>query len=204
MRNTPGRPRQRPRVIGLLGPVAAGKSTVARLMAEGGAELVDADQIAHEVLQRAPVREQIRQEFGEEVFQANGTISRQRLGRFVFEDAERRRRLNRIVHPPILAEIDRRMRESQADLLVLDAPLLLEVGLANRCEVLVFVDAEQGQRRRRALKSRGWKGQELALRDAAQVPGEQKKARAEFVLDNNGTLENLAHQVRLLLGRLRT
>ena len=191
-------------VVGVLGAVASGKSTVARLMAEEGGELVDADEIGHEVLQLPETERRLREEFGDEVLAPNGTVSREALGRLVFGCRERLEKLNAIVHPHILDIIERRIRHAseagEAAFVVLDAALLMEKGLHERwCEALVFVDAEESARLERALGHRGWNADELLRRDAAQMPLDAKKRHADFVIDNSGTQKQLEETVHGLM-----
>ena len=196
-------------VIGVMGAVASGKSTVARLMAEDGGQLVDADRIGHEVLEMPEIKRQLRREFGDEVFDSAGTLGRKALGRLVFGKAGRLAELNAIVHPVILDIMERRIRAAseagQAQFVVLDAALLMEKNLHEAwCDALVFVDAEENERLERARQSRGWDAQQLSQRDAAQSPLETKKRLADFVIDNSGTRRQLEDRVRALMGQIRT
>lgn len=196
-------------VIGVLGAVASGKSTVARLMAEAGGELVDADTIGHEVLELPQVKRRLREQFGDEVFEPTGTVSREAMGRLVFGSGERLQELNAIVHPLILDTIEHRMRQAseagQTAFVVLDAALLMEKDLHERwCDVLVFVEAEESERLERAREERGWSAEQLSQRDAAQMSQETKKRRADFVVENGGTQEQLEDRVRALMGQIRT
>jgi len=196
-------------VVGLLGAVASGKSTVARIMVEAGAQLVDADVIAHEVLARPEVKRNLELAFGRDVFTPEGRADRAKLAAFVFgadaESEEQRQRLNAIVHPPVLEEIDKQVREArrrEAGLVVLDAPLLMEKGLAEHCDMLVFVDAPEALRAERAQKDRGWAGAEVSRRDAAQIPAADKKQKADLVIQNAGTKEELRTDVRSLVQQI--
>ena len=193
-------------VIGVIGAVASGKSTVARLMAEDGGRLVDADRIGHEVLEMPEIKRQLRGEFGDEVFDSTGTLSREALGRLVFGKGGRLAELNAIVHPVILDIMDRRIREAgEAQFVVLDAALLIEKNLHEAwCDALVFVHAEENERLERARQSRGWDAQQLSQRDAAQSPPETKRRLADFVIDNSDTRRQLEDRVRALMGQIRT
>jgi len=201
--------RDRLPVIGVLGAVASGKSTVARLMAEAGGRLVDADRIGHEVLEMPEVKRKLRRQFGDEVFEPMGTVSREALGRLVFGKGGRLEELNAIVHPVILDIMERRIREAseagEAQFVVLDAALLMEKNLHESwCDALVFVDAEEGERLERARQQRGWSAEQLSQRDAAQGPLETKRRLADFVVDNGGTRKQLEDRVRALMGQIRT
>ena len=198
--------RRRP-VVGLLGAVASGKSTVARLMAAEGADVIDADRLGHAVLERPEVKQHIRSEFGPGVFEPDGRVSRQRLGETVFGSPDRREKLNRMVHPIILELIEGQLRELHQRggrrVVVLDAALLLETGLHRRhCDLLVFVEAPLAVREARVQHSHGWSAERLAQRDAAQVASDVKKSHADFVIDNSGTLQELEGRVRAVMEQI--
>jgi dephospho-CoA kinase len=191
------------RVIGILGGIAGGKSSVARLMAERGAHVVDADRIAHEVLARPAVRQALREAFGEAVVGAEGRVSAERLAELAFRSAADTARLNAIVHPPILAEMRERVKELTAGagegLVVLDAALLVETGLDEEmCDALLFVDAPEDVRRRRAVELRGLSEGQFRRREAAQTPLRTKADRADAIIVNTGTLDELRQQLEEL------
>jgi dephospho-CoA kinase len=199
---TPFRPRT-PVVIGLLGGIAAGKSTVAAAFAAHGLCHVDADRHARAVVEEPAVLAELRAAFGAEIVGAAGQLDRARLAARVFADAAARRRLEAITHPPIraaiTAEIDEALARGQS--VLLDAPLLLEGGLIDRCDVVVFVHANPASRAARA-RARGWTDAELERRQQAQAPLAAKRARAAFAIDNDGPLDATRRQVDDLLRRL--
>ena len=191
------------RVIGILGGIGAGKSSVARLMAERGAQVVDADRIAHEVLARPAVRRALREAFGEAVAGGDGRISPGRLAGLAFRSEEDTARLNAIVHPPILEEMRRKVKElttgTGEGLVVLDAALLMETGLDEEmCDALLFVDAPEDVRRRRAAELRGLSEEQFRRREAAQTPLRAKADRADVIIVNTGTLDELRRQLEEL------
>ncbi len=195
-------------VVGVLGAVCSGKSTVARLMAEQGFELVDADRIGHEVLEQPQVKKQLRDSFGDHMFNADGTLNRDELGRCVFRCASCLERLNSIVHPLILDEIARKIRRvrrgAAARPIVLDAALLMEKNLNEQyCDLLVFVDAPEEARKARARCQRGWSAAELSRRHAAQMAPELKRRQADLVIDNSGAERELRAAVSVLVSRIR-
>lgn len=188
------------RVIGLLGGIAAGKTTVAKMLAGLGARVVDADVIGHRVLAEPGVRERIVARWGTGVLDAAGRVDRGALAQRVFKDPAELAALEAITHPAILAEIRRQIEEARrngAPAIVVDAPLLLEAGLAELCDVLVYVRCPRSERLARAAK-RGWDPAELARRESRQQPIGAKRARARFVIDGYGTLENTFKQVQEL------
>jgi len=196
----------RPRVIGMVGGVGSGKSTVARLFAECGAAVVDADRIAHEVLKRPTVKNEVARRWGREVFRPDGEVDRAALGRAVFAEPNGAETLNALVHPLIRVEMEREMRAARAAqaarLIVVDAPLLLEAGREDWCDALVFVDAPRAVRAERVHIRHGWPAAELDRREARQLDVEAKRARCAYTIDNSGSEEQTAAQVRRLGAQL--
>lgn len=193
-------------VIGLLGAVASGKTTVARLLAERGAAVVDADQVAHELLKEPRVKAALRQAFGDEIFAPCGEVDRTRLGELVFDQPDRLRKLNAVVHPEICRRADRQVTEQRrrpgVAMVVLDAALLLEKGLDSCCDLLVFVETDSAARRERAQTDRGWNPGHLASRDAAQMSLEAKRTRADYVLGNDGRPDELGKAVDKMMQKM--
>lgn len=199
---TPFRP-GRPVVIGLLGGVAAGKSAVAAAFAAHGLRHVDADAIARAVTREPGVVRAVATAFGSDVVAADGQLDRPRLAQKVFADESARSRLETIVHPPVHAAIEGELAAARREgvSVLLDVPLLLERGWAPSCDLLVFVHASDAVRRARAA-TRGWADGELARREAAQTPLDEKRRRAHRVLDNDGSLDAVRAQVAALLADL--
>lgn len=186
-------------VVGIVGGLASGKSTAARLMAERGARVVDADRIVHQVLRRPEVREEIRQEFGEEMLDEQGRVVPARLAREAFGRAGRVEALNAIVHPPVLEEIRQELQRlagrAGVPLVALDAALLVETGLDRKlCTAVLFVEAPRELRRLRAA-ARGIDEEQFTRREEAQAPLEQKRARADYTIQNAGSLDELAAEL---------
>ncbi len=202
------RPQAAPRpgraiAVGLLGGIASGKSTVARLFADAGLTWIDADRMAKEAMATTEVQEAIRGRFGPEVFAADGSVDRKRLASRVFADPEARRALEAMIHPrvrgEILARLERELAAGRS--VLLDVPLLLENGLIERCDACVFVEASAEVRRQRALE-RGWSLEELERREQAQAPLAVKKARCAYTIRNEGSLHDTARQVQAVLLQL--
>ncbi len=197
----PFRP-QTPLVIGILGGIAAGKSTVAAIFAGHGLRLIDADAISRALTEEPEVVAAIAEAFGSEVRRAGG-IDRQALGRLVFADEAARKRLEAILHPRIQARIQAALAAalSAGTSALLDAPLLLETGLEQWCDHLVFVEVAAAIREQRA-SARGWPTGELARREAAQLPLAAKRAAAGYTVRTDGDLAATASEVGRLLDRL--
>jgi len=192
-------------VIGLVGGVGAGKTTVAQMFAEEGCRVVDADAIAHAVLEQADVKRQVREAFGEAVFSSDGEVDRDRLGREVFADAGRRETLERIVHPRILARMREEVEEAAAEAppaVIIDAPLILEKGLAKWCDHLVYLKVAAEVRHRRLRQARGWSPSEIRQREASQISLKTKRGRADTTIDNAASPRHTHEQVRRVLARL--
>lgn len=190
-------------VIGLLGAVASGKSTVARLLAARGASVVDADRIGHEVLGRPAIKGHLREAFGDGIFAPDGEVERGKLAEMVFGHADLLERLNAIVHPAVFTLAAERVQRERCcpgvPLVVLDAALLLEKGLDSCCDLLVFVECGEQNRRRRARLERGWTAEHLASRDSAQISADRKRRRADTVIRNDGTQQELEKAVAKLV-----
>lgn len=192
--------------VGLTGNIASGKSTVARVWTEQGAAVIDADVLAREAVE--PGSEglaRVRAAFGGSVM-AGDRLDRAALGRIVFADPSARRRLEAIVHPEVarLREAEEaRLREQGAEVVVHDIPLLYEVGLGDAFDMVVLVDAPAEVRAERLVRDRGM--ERSAARDVigAQMPSAEKRQRADRVLDNAGTIDDLRAAARALWEEIR-
>ena len=177
--------------VGLTGNIASGKSTVARRWRELGLTVIDADALAREVVRPgSPGLARVRAEFGDSVLDEKGGLDRAALRRIVFAQDEARRRLESIVHPQVARLRTQREGEAAAAgaaLVVHEIPLLFEVGLADEFDVLVLVDAPADVRVERLVRERGLEETEARAMVAAQMPAEEKRARAHYVIDNQGT-----------------
>ena len=182
--------------IGLTGGIGSGKSTVAALLAAHGAVVVDADEIARDVVEPGtPGLVAVVAEFGPDVLSESGTLDRARLAQIVFNDPAALQRLNEIVHPLVGAESQRLISAAPAGaVLVYDVPLLVESGLQDVFDSVVVVEAPENVRLER-LTARGVDPQDAVRRMANQASGEQRAAVADYVIDNSGALPDLAAQV---------
>lgn len=187
------------RLIGLTGGIATGKSTVATLLGDRGAVIVDADLLAREVVAPGcPALEEIAAAFGAAVLTPAGELDRPALGALVFADAARRRRLEQITHPRITALMARRIAdglESAAPLVVADIPLLFENDRAGLVEGVLLVDAPEDVQLRRLMLRDALDEAAARARIAAQLPLAEKRRLATWVIDNGGTPESTAAQV---------
>lgn len=199
------------RVIGLTGGMGAGKSTVARLLAEHGAHVVDADAVAREVVAAgSPALAAIAAEFGDEVLHDDGTLDRAAMAAVVFADEGRLRALEAITHPAIRDRIDDLLREharGEADepgerVVVLDHPLLVESGLADELDVVVVVTAPEELRVERLAAGRGVDREDARARMRTQASDDRRLAAATHRVRNDGDEADLAERVAALWGEL--
>lgn len=193
--------------IALTGNVASGKSTVAQFWAEAGVPVVRADELAREAV--APGSEGLEAVvavWGTGVLQADGSLDRAALRDRVFRRSEDRRVLEEILHPRIRALRDRWMvqrRGEGASLVVAEIPLLFEAGLEDDFDAVVLVDAPEQERVRRLVEDRGISKEEALRMVTSQIPAWEKRSRVPFVLDNDGTREELRERSMALLDLLR-
>lgn len=197
--------RTRP-VIGLLGGICSGKSTVARRLASlGPGRVVDADSIAHHALAAAAADGRLEAAVGPGFVSPDGKPDRVALGASVFSDAALLRRLERLVHPTvqvaIKAAIEDHLRGEGPPVLILDVPLLIEVGLDRACTELWFIEVPEALRQERAA-DRGLTAGQIAQRERFQSPLVRKRARADRILDNAGSPADLDEQIRRALADL--
>lgn len=184
------------RLVGILGGIASGKSTLTRHLEAGGATIFDADRAAHEALAEPGVRAAIVERWGESVLAGDGSIDRTRLARIVFDDAAERRALEALVHGHVFAALEAlASRLAPGALLVVDAALLAETGLIEACQATILVDTPIEERRRRAVAERGWDPAELDRREAHQMSPADKKALADLVVDGTAPPEEMAAAV---------
>jgi dephospho-CoA kinase len=200
-------------VIGLTGGIGSGKSTVARMLAERGAVVIDADAIVHELQAKGmPMVAELASAFGPGILDATGALDRKALGAIVFADEAARLRLNDIVHPQVGAEFARRLSAAlaaHAPLVVLDIPLLFEGRASGRgsaasrsAETTVVVWVPEATQIERTMQRDGCTRAEAEQRVRAQLPLDKKRELADHVIDNSGALVDTERQVRALCERL--
>jgi dephospho-CoA kinase len=193
-------------LVGLTGGIGAGKSTVAALLAERGAQIVDADVLARDALR--PGEEawsSVVEQFGDEILAAGSMeIDRKRLADIVFADPSRRIALNAIVHPVVMRGIADALDllRSTQEIVVLDAALLIETGLDRDLDLVVVVTASQQTRESRLVSQRGMSRSDVRARMAAQASEADLVARADIVIANNGSREQLAAETERVWAQL--
>jgi dephospho-CoA kinase len=186
-------------IIGIIGGVGSGKSTVAAEFARLGCKVIDADKIAHDLLEKKATKEKIVDLFGETILDSAGKIDHRKLADIVFADADKLASLNKIIHPLVLGRaedlIKQYNRQNEVKAIVLDMPLLMEVGWAKRCDKLIFVDCKRQLRIDRAKKMVAFDENQIKIRENLQISLDNKVGLADNTVDNNSDFSALARQV---------
>lgn len=183
-------------ILGVTGNIASGKSTVSSLLADLGATVIDSDLVYRELVSKGqPLLEVVKDRFGQRIIAADGSLDRAALGAIVFADPAALAELDRLTHPAVIAEVDARVERVDGGLVVLDAVKLVESGHADRCDAVLVVVADPEVQTRRLMERNGLTEQDARRRVESQPPLEVKLARADLVIDNNGTREETREQV---------
>jgi dephospho-CoA kinase len=185
-------------IIGLAGAIGAGKSEVGREMGRMGARVVDSDALAQQELDAPEVKELLVEYFGGAVVSPDGAVSRRKLADLVFGDPAARLRVERVVHPRVARRRAEAIEAAQADAsvqaIVVDSPLLFEVGLDLLCDAVVFVEAPEAARLARVGRLRGWDRAEVERREKWQKGLDFKRERSDYIIDNGSNIEALRQQ----------
>jgi dephospho-CoA kinase len=198
-------------VIGLVGGVGSGKSSLARLLREKyPIQIVEGDSAGHLVLTEPAIKDRLREVFGDRIFKPTGEVDRRQLGQLVFgtlpDQVSARKKLENIVHPRIsevLSQQVEQARQSPGTLaVILDAAVVLESGWRDLCDEFVFVDVPLEQRVHRVRENRGWSREQLQLREASQFPLDQKRREANHVVDNSCDIALALSQLEQILPRV--
>ena len=193
--------------VGLTGGIGSGKSTVARMLGGAGFAVVDADQIARDIMEPgSPVLDEVAAEFGADLIGADGALNRGELARRAFATTEDTKRLNAITHPAIRAESERRFAAAEAageQAVIYDMPLLVDLGLYQDMDLTVVVDVDKEERIRRLVAKRGLDEADARARMAQQIDDEARLAAADVVIDNNSPLDALEPQVAALVEKIK-
>lgn len=193
-------------VIGIVGGIGSGKSTVARVLADLGCVVSDSDAEAKACLLRPEVKGLLTDRWGEGVLDADGAVSRSAVAKIVFADDEEREWLESVIHPRLkstrTALYEQAVRDGAAGF-VIDAPLLFEAGLDAECDAVIFVECPLEERLRRVLASRGWDEAELARREKAQQDLDEKRRRSDYQVQNAGDPDDLRAGVREAFNQIR-
>jgi len=196
------------KVIGLTGGIATGKSTVSAILKKAGAVIIDADRIARQVVKKGlPAYREILDNFGESILLPDGEINRSVLGNIIFTDPHRKQLLNRIVHPHVGREMDRRLsaleNRSPDAIIVLDIPLLFEAEMHKNLSNVIVVYAPAHIQIERLMKRDNISKADAVARVQSQMPIEEKKDRGTIVIDNSGTIEDTRKQTLQIFKALK-
>ena len=192
------------RVLGLTGGIGSGKSTVAEMFAELGAEIIDADRLARDVVEPGqPALDEIVTRFGSGILLADGRLDRHQLGRLIFADAAARADLDAITHPRIRERMEAAVtaRRDRKGVLILDIPLLYENARTQLVEEAIVVWVDPPTQVRRLIERGGLTAEEIRQRIAAQMPLDEKRALADYVIDNRGSKDATRRQVEAIYRR---
>jgi dephospho-CoA kinase len=192
--------------VGLTGNIASGKSSVTKIWRRLGAVVIDADELARRAVEPGTdALRDIEARWGPRILDSDGRLDRAALGEIVFQDSEARRALEAIVHPAVARLRDDEHRAAEAageSLVVFDIPLLFEVGMEKDFDSIVLIDAPEATRRGRLMRDRGLSREAADRVMATQMPASEKRARANHVINNSGTLDDLAIAARDVWARL--
>ena len=195
------------KIIGLTGGIGSGKSTVARALNEHGYPIVDADHIAREIVEPGqPALQELAEEFGADILDADGVLDRGLLASRAFENTETTQRLNNITHPRInqrTHELSDKAREHGAEAVIYDMPLLIDKGLHKDMDATIVVHAAERVRLERLTTKRGLEVDDVRRRINAQIGDETRKQHADILLDNNGTEEDLNKQIAQAVDKIK-
>jgi dephospho-CoA kinase len=194
-------------IVGIVGGIGSGKSLVAGELVKHGGYLIAGDALGHEALRQPHIKQQVVERWGREVLDEEGEIKRRCLGHKVFADPEALRALEALVFPwigtRIREEIARARLGTALPMIVLDAAVMMEAGWDKNCDRVIFVDAPREARLQRLLAQRGWSAEEVLARERSQLPVDDKRRRADAVIDNSQAPAQVAEQVETLLRQWR-
>lgn len=187
-------------IIGLTGGIATGKSTVSNILSEIGIKVIDADKIAHKILDKNDIIKQIKEQFGKDVIDKN-KVNRYKLGKLVFNNHKKRKKLEEITHPQILKKIIKKVNKykdenkDENEIIVLDVPLLFETGLDKWVDEVWLVFADYNTQLKRIIKRDGLKIKEAKKRINAQMSLKKKRKKADIIIKNEGTIQDLRRKI---------
>ncbi len=197
---------QRKLVIGLAGGIASGKSTVAEILRDLHSAIIDSDQMVHEELADPEVVDTLCSWWGNRIRQDDGRINKAEMANAIFGDDSQRKRLEAFLYPRLEARRRDMMvgfdRDETVAAIVINSPLLYEVGLERECDCVIFVDCDREARLQRVIETRGWSEEELNRREKLQKPLEEKRQRADYVIDNNSSTDAVRSRVQTLFHQL--
>ena len=192
--------KQRIKVIGITGGIASGKSTITAMLESLGADLIDADKICHELINTKEIALEVTKRWGSQLQDNHGRIKRDALAEIVFSEEKEISALNRIIHPKAIKQIKSEIAKSHSDVatkaIVLDAALLVESNLVEICDIVLFVDSDEGRCKERVQCSRKWPLDEIEKREKFQGLLQQKREISDVIINNNNSKEDTLNQIK--------
>lgn len=193
-------------VIGITGGIGSGKSLVASQLAKLGCGIIDADELSKIAMTDAIILKQVRKEWGDDIFEISGQLSRQALGEKVFSDSKQLKILESLIHPFIHKNRKKQrnimLNDESIVAIVEDCPLLFEMGLDSEVDLTIFIASDDDVRLQRVQNNRGWSEQELTKRQKNQLELDIKAEYADYVVNNNGGEKDCFDQIRLVLSKI--
>lgn len=193
-------------IIGIVGGIGSGKSTVAGRLAELGCLVIDSDAHIRQAQTRPEVLATLRDWWGDGVIAPDGSLNRSAVAKIVFSSPREKARLESLLYPLIAVQREDMIRVGLQNpavrAIILDSPLLLESNLDRQCDTILFIEASDEQRRRRVDQRSRWDADELSRRESCQAPLEEKRSRADYVIRNEGSIQELHESVRVMLERI--
>ena len=190
-------------IIGVTGGIGAGKSTVAQILQELGAAVIDSDRLGHEALANENIVASLRAWWGDDIVDVSGGIDRKALASVVFEDPESLARLEGLVYPWIHAQrrliVARLNEDANIRVIVFDAPKLYEAGVDRECDAVIFVECDRALRVSRVRRDRGWDETELSRRESRQIPLDVKREKADYIVSNHSSVEALRPELERIM-----
>ena len=190
-------------IIGITGSFGSGKSTVARFFRQAGVKVIDADKIAHTFLTpKSKAYKKIIRLCGREIIGNDNLLQRSKISRFIFKKKALVRKLNNIIHPEVIRAIKNQIRLAREKTVIIDAPLLVEVGLQNKVNKLIVVSLDRKKQIERLRRKTALSRQEIIARIRSQIPLRAKMRLADFIIDNSGSLKETRKQVTAIRRQL--
>jgi dephospho-CoA kinase len=193
-------------IIGIVGGIGSGKSTVAQMFGDLGCLVIDSDQQIAQLYRDQGVQKQLQNWWGADAIGPDGRPDRSAIARIIFDDPSQRLRLQNLLFPKVARMRRDRMQSAASDpqvrAFVWDTPLLIEAGLVGDCDAVVFVHSEEADRLARLGRARSWKPQELSRREKLQAPLDKKRQISDYVIENTADAGFARGQVRLVLSRI--
>jgi len=196
-----------PKVVGVTGGIGSGQSSVCQILSKLGCKVIDVDKKAKQIISKdRSLQKELIKTFGNEIFFKDGQLNRRLLASIAFQDEEKTQKLNRLVHPRMVSQVIEEMENARFSqkypLVVIDAALIYEISIEQMFDSIIVVYTSLKNRVDRVMKRDGLTKDEILARVRRQIPLEEKKKWAEYVVDNDGSLEDLEKQIRIVFEKI--